>query len=303
MSTELIERVDVILGQANLADRPSFFQIEKFIIGKEVTTQAQLWQIVKELEARRETVDSLNDQLADAEDQLEMFEVEIERLNLKLNYLKVPMEMPPVELNPSVQHYSSELQRLEMQEIEINIRKAERKRDALAKAARKVSKKRKFILEEMNCLVAAFDKVIVVAGEVKSIDDRDAQREMWNEKYLEEFNLRVLLKRPMDSEFIRCVMALEDDAPVKKHVIDLLTRQQQLMVESYQRQQAAQRRGELNQAVPEEAKAAGTIVCQDAKPRALPPKIQKENIRPPQPFVPEHQKFKPKSSIVGRKKR
>ena len=42
MSTELIEKVETILNKVDLPDRHTFFQLEKFVIGKEPTVQAQL---------------------------------------------------------------------------------------------------------------------------------------------------------------------------------------------------------------------------------------------------------------------
>jgi hypothetical protein len=45
---------------------------------------------------------------------------------------------------------------------------------------------------------------------------------MWNEKLLEEFNLRLILQRPLDPEFIKTVLCLHDDAPVKKQVVTVI---------------------------------------------------------------------------------
>lgn len=216
MSIELLEKVENILAKAEMPDRHTYFQIEKFIIGKEPTAQAQLWAIIRELQARKETVESFRKDLADAEDNLELFDVKIERLNRELRITANSDTIPNRDLNIS--------------ESEINIRKLQREKEALVKSARNVNKKLKNVLEEMAYLTAGYEKIISQVGEMKSLDDDQAQREMWNEKFLEEFNLRVILQRPLDPEFIKTVMCLHDEAPVKKHVVSLIENIQKKMI-------------------------------------------------------------------------
>jgi hypothetical protein len=206
MSTELIEKVHTILNKADLPDRHTFFQLEKFVIGKEPTAQSQLWQIIREMQARIETVDSYRKQLEDAEDTLELFDIKIERLNRNLRDESV------------VGDYND----LNLKEYEINIRKLQRDKDSLILSAIKVRNKLKCVLEELAFLTAGYEKIVKNYGEMKPLDDDEAQREMWNEKLLEEFNLRVVLQRPLEPEFVRTVLCLGDDAPVKQHVIKML---------------------------------------------------------------------------------
>ena len=215
MSTELIERAETILNKADLPDRHTFFQLEKFVIGKEPTAQAQLWQIVREIQARMETVDSYRKQLEDAEDTLELFDIRIERQNRRIRD-EAKSESSCTDLN--------------IKEIEINIRKLQRDKEALILSARKVNKKLRCVLEEMAFLVAGYDKIVQNHGDIKPLDDDTAQREMWNEKLLEEFNLRVVLQRPLEPEFVRTVLCLGDDASVKQHVVKLLENIQRKML-------------------------------------------------------------------------
>lgn len=216
MSTEeLISKVNTILQKADAPDRHTFFQIEKFIIGKEPTAQAQLWAIIRELQARAETVKSFEKDLADAEDNLELFDIKIERLDRMIR-----------EESEKKDSCSD----LNIKENEIHIRKLEREKSQLIESARKVNKKLKSILEEMNYLVGGYEKIISQYGEMKPMDDEQAQKEMWNEKLLEDFNLRIILQRPLDPEFIKTVMCLNDDAPVKKQVVALVENIQKKMI-------------------------------------------------------------------------
>lgn len=215
MSEELIQKIESILNKVDLPDRHTFFQLEKFVIGKEPTAQAQLWQIVREMQGRLETIDSFRKQLEDAEDALELFDIKIEREN---RILRKTSTLEGEDLD------------LILRECEINIRKLLRDKDSLILSSRKVQKKLRCILEELAFLLAGYEKIISNYGEVKPLDDDQAQREMWNEKLLEEFNLRVVLQRPLEPEFIRTVLCLGDDASVKQHVVKLLENIQKKMI-------------------------------------------------------------------------
>jgi len=213
---ELIVKADEILKNADLPDRHSFFQIEKFIIGKEPTVHAQLWQIVREIQARVETFDSLQKQLEDAEDNLELMDIQIQKMAREVRLLSERAEI---------------MTDLEIQEREINIRKLEREKKALIRSAKKVRHKFKSLLEELSFLVVGYEKIVANNGDLKPFDDDQAQREMWNEKLLEEFNLRVILQRPLDPEFVKTVLCLGDEAPVKQHVTKMIDQVQRKMIE------------------------------------------------------------------------
>lgn len=215
MSTELRERVEQIIDENQLPDRHSYFQIEKFIIGREPTGHAQLWAVVRELDARKETVETFEKELKDAEDNLELFDIKIERLNRLIRE----------EANNKGQHSD-----LNIQEHEINIRKLEREKASLVKSARKVAKKMRSTLEEMAHLVQGYDQIVEKIGPPKAFDDEAAQKEMWNEKLLEELNLRIILQRPLDPEFIKTAMRLSDDSIVKKQVVAILEQLQQKLI-------------------------------------------------------------------------
>lgn len=215
MSTELLNKVQKIVNQVNMPDRHTFFQIEKFIIGKEPTAQAQLWAIVRELQARLDTVEQFQKDLKDAEDNLELFDIRIERLNRAIREESIKNESN-IDLN--------------IKEFEINIRKLQREKEILILSARKLNNKLKNVLEEVNYLVGGYEKIVANYGEIKPLDDEQAQKEMWNEKLLEEFNLRIILQRPLDPEFVKTVLCLHDDAPVKKQVIALVENIQKKMI-------------------------------------------------------------------------
>lgn len=218
---ELIKQVDDILKSAELPDRHTFYQIEKFIIGKETTAHAQLWQIIREMDSRISTIDSLKNELETAEDDLELFDIKIERLNRKIR-----------QEGESESEHSD----LNIRQCEISIRKLQREKHSLVTASRKARKKLTNVLEELAFLHMCYEKTLDTVGELKPWDDAESQKELWHEKLLEEFNLRVVLQRPLDPEFVRTVLCLDEDALVKRHMTKLVDNIQQKMLEQNSKQ-------------------------------------------------------------------
>ena len=69
---ELIEKAKEITNNADLKERHSFFQLNHFIIGKEPTVQAKLWQCIREITARIENIESYKEELLTAEENYEI---------------------------------------------------------------------------------------------------------------------------------------------------------------------------------------------------------------------------------------
>lgn len=223
MSRELMNRAAEIVESVEIPERHSYFQIEKFMIGKEPTGQSQAWQIIKEIKVRKESIEALQLQLEETADTIEELTVKTERLGYEIRKLSSSLE---------------ESDQFTVRLKEIQIRRLERKRTAAEQSLEKLRTKLKYIMEEVGCLINGYEKLRARLGEVRPMDDPVAQAELWNEKFLEEFNLRVLLKHPLDTDLIRSIMALDDDAPVKKHVVLLLSNIQKQMVAERDRQLA-----------------------------------------------------------------
>ena len=209
MSRELIKKADEIISKTRMPDRHSFFQLEKFLIGKECTCQAQLWQITREISTRREAIESLDTQIDETQDSLELIDISIERLKT---------------INESLKD------ELDIRESKINMRKAQRNQDLLIKSIEKTKEKIKYTLEEINFLVQAHEDLSKIE-EMKSFDDVEAQKEYWNQKLLEEFNLSVLLSNPLNPDLVKTILALDDASPVKHHVVNILEQTRKSMIE------------------------------------------------------------------------
>lgn len=218
MSSEIYDKARKTLAQIAIPERQTYFQMQRFVVGKECTVQAQLWQTLKELQVKTDNLDSLQMQIEDAEDNLSLQEIHIERIRQSSSEVK---------------------DGLDLKEIEINIRKAERVRRAMLDSIEKLKTKMRYILEEIQYFVEAFERLSKIE-KVRPFDDVEAQREYWNEKLSEQLNLCLLLKNPVNSELIRTILALDDNAPVKKMVVSMLENIQQRMVDERSRKQESQ---------------------------------------------------------------
>lgn len=54
---------------------------------------------------------------------------------------------------------------------------------------------------------------------------------MWNEKLLEEFNLRLIFQRPFDSDFVKTILCLDETSSVRKQMVSLVNNIQMKMIE------------------------------------------------------------------------
>jgi hypothetical protein len=191
---ELFEKINVLVEKAP-ENRHSYYQLKHFIIGKQPTTQSQLWQCLTELQSRKETIDNLTMQVEDLRDDLLL-------LQIKESKVKVV--------------YSED-----EQEKEIKQRKRERKRESIVKTINKLEKQLEFVVQEARFFVQAFEAIEEVE-KLKDFDDYDAQKELWEAKVSEEINLRLLFHQPLSPDTLKTALSLHDESRVKKEVLKMI---------------------------------------------------------------------------------
>jgi len=215
MSSELMRKIDDVLDTASVPERHTYFQMKHFIVGKEPTIQGQLWQVIRELRARRETLEAMTEQLADLDDDLTLSHLRITRM-----------------LEDQAQTEEGERARIE---IDIALNKAERQRRAMYRTKTGLELKVVYLSQEIAYLLGAFE-TLSKAEPLKPLDDIEAQQQYWNEKFTEELNLRLLLGKPLDPDFVRTVMSLDDNSLVKQQMTKILTKVQEEMIAHKARQ-------------------------------------------------------------------
>lgn len=198
METTIKEAIRTVLKDNDLADRPSLFQMQCFILQKEPTVQGKLHQCLLELKSRQESLDAIDLEIEEQEDRLEMLDIDLHR-KLKI--------VPTDEFNE--------------REKSIVIRHGERQKFATVNHIQKLSRKKKNIEEECQFWVSAFYQLSKREA-LKQWDDPEVQKEYWNEKLRQEVNLRLLLRQLPDMETMRSILALHDDSPLKKKTVEML---------------------------------------------------------------------------------
>jgi hypothetical protein len=177
----------------DLKDRHSFFQLHFFLIGKEPTNQAKLWRCVRELKTRKESIEALKLEIDDVNDDVSLINIELQ-------------ENAPTKGDVKA---------------EILFRKLERKKTAALTRLSTLSARMDSLEEECAFIVKAFNSLEQLE-KLQPHDDINAQKEYWNEKLGQEFNLRLLFGLPPDLELIKTILALNADAPVKVDTLNFI---------------------------------------------------------------------------------
>lgn len=208
MSSDLINKADEILNEHSLADRNSYFQLKNYIIGKEPTLHGKMWQCIRELKTRRDSIDAIKLQIEDVNDKLELIDIGKEKLEL-------------VDCSSLEGKQASLAER----EMAIKLRQSDRDASQLEKNGVDLVNKMKSVQEEINYFIQAFGHLKKM-GDWKEFDDEKAQESYWNTKLEHELNMRLVLGQPIDMELGRTIEALEDKTPVKQKLMGLINERQ-----------------------------------------------------------------------------
>lgn len=211
MSTEIkpetfMNQLDEVL-KAEVAQRHSYFQLKYFVIGKEPTHQARMWQCLRELKSRREALTALDFEIEEAKDNLELSNMQVTEWEGK---------KPGRSITATDQENNFDQRR-----YEINLRKLNRQVAAGAANLAQLEERKVWLLQEATFFLESY-KNLEKVGPLKHFDDIDAQKEYWGEKLGHKINLKMLLQNPLDMELIETVIALPDDIPVKKQMVGRL---------------------------------------------------------------------------------
>jgi len=189
------------LEKYEMADRHSFFQLKYFVIGKEPTIQGKLWQCVREIKDRKESLEALALEIEEQKDNLTL--MQLNPVNRK--FFGVDNHDPKVE--------------------EIHIKRQKRQEIAAAKHIANLEKKQKNLEEELKFFVGAFESLEKVEP-FKLFDDEDAQVAYWTEKLSQKLNMKLLLHSKIDIDVAETILALPNHASIKKQLITLMETQQ-----------------------------------------------------------------------------
>jgi len=212
----LTNKAENILNSVDLKDRHSYFQLAHFILGKEPTIQAKLWQCVREISPRLETLLSLEKEMEIFEENFQIIEIKVKMIEFKINELSN---------NPINQEniFKSEILKIKKKRYERNLLDKE-------KTKNKILKKKKMVEEELTFFVKNFDELEKVE-KIKNWDDFKLQNDIWSAKLGADLNLRFLLNLPTDIELCKTVLSLPENNPVKQQLVTSLKNIQNKIVQ------------------------------------------------------------------------
>lgn len=191
------KQIEELALKHKVLPKHSDFQIEHFMLGKEVTTNGKIWQCIRELGSRNDNIKAVNLELEETIDNIEL-------AKLKLEYHK----------NKPTFRKNIQLEQLAKQKKEIYIRKLNRRIQNLQDSILKIQDRKEAILRECKVIIEVFNK-LNPENKVIDIDNKDNQIEYWNTKLADEININALLGIPPSPELIKSVLALPNDSPTK----------------------------------------------------------------------------------------
>ena len=99
--SDIMEEMRDLLSQQEISQRHSYFQLKYFLIGKEPTYQSKMWQCLRELRNRVESLDNMSLEIDELKDKIEILDISKNRISYSM------------EKNDNSDSYLSDLQRKE----------------------------------------------------------------------------------------------------------------------------------------------------------------------------------------------
>ena len=179
----------------------SNFQIANFIIGKETSLIAKQWQCLRELQARKDNLELIDDELEELADNIKLAKIDLDLLATELEIKK-----------------SS----LESEKTKIMISKKTREISKLKKGQKQIELKKQDLMQEINTFISIFEE-LNKESHFLEYNNNQAQLEYWSKKFETELNLNSFMNSPISGELIKSILALPEQAGIRKQVLDTLT--------------------------------------------------------------------------------
>lgn len=130
-------------------------------------------------------------------------------------------ELKIIELKVSSLEKKKPKEALDREHMEIQKRKLGRKKEMLLDSIEEMKQKMKETEEETEFFIRAFEQLEQIEP-LRTHDDPEANAEFWNENFMQDLRLRLMLQKPIDLELVKCILALEPESPVRKEVVGIL---------------------------------------------------------------------------------
>jgi hypothetical protein len=198
--------------------RHSYFQLKYFIVGKEPTLQSKMWQCIRELRTRKETLESIDLEIEETKDTIEILDISLEKIDF------------------SVQEriQSFEIVELEKREKEVKKRQIKRKIQAAKSNLVQLNERKRWIEEEVIFFLQTFEAIEKIEP-IKNFDDLNSQKDYWSEKLGQKLNLKMLTSNQLDTELVETIISLPDEMNIKNYTLKTLSLKQDKMIKEIEK--------------------------------------------------------------------
>lgn len=208
--SKLVDEIKNVINQQEINSRHSYFQLKYFLIGKEPTIQSKMWQCLRELKTRHESVASMNLELEELKDKIKLLDIGVKRIR---------HDMEKTVLEDKISH------ELFTEECEIKIRQLNRQKNSMEINLVEIMDRKRCVLEESKFFLVSLKNFLQVEP-LRHFDDLEAQKEYWHEKLTQKVNLKMLTQGNVDTELVETIVALPDDIKIKQQTLQTLNMKQ-----------------------------------------------------------------------------
>jgi len=210
VKNDLLNDIDEVISKKEINQRHSYFQLKYFLVGKEPTMQSKMWQCLRELKNRSESLKSIDLETEELKDKLEL---------LDINVQKVKRDRENNQSEDKVLHD------LFLKECDIKIRQLDRQKKALEQSCKYIQERKRWISEESRFFLETFRNLEKIEP-LRHFDDLEAQKEYWQEKLTQKVNLKMLTQNTIDVDLIETIVALPDELKIKQQTLQTLNLKQ-----------------------------------------------------------------------------
>jgi len=204
LSRDIVGEAAGLVRGSGVSGRHTFYQLKHFVLGKEVTTQAKMWKCIRELEARVGSAKSMLNGIEEAEDDLRILGIRTQVLEKKKSKSALHREYK-----------------------DIRRRKLERRRAALEESISDMRRRLAETEEEMKFFLGAYRQLEAIEP-LRPHDDPEANASYWDQNFAQELQLRMMLQRPLDTELVKCILAMHEGSSVRNDLVGMLEQIQRM---------------------------------------------------------------------------
>jgi hypothetical protein len=208
---EIKQKLYQLTDKYKLPSKHSDFQIENFIVGKEVDVNGKIWQCLREISARKDSLEAVELEIQQINDNIELNDIKKQKLLLKT--IK-----------------NNNVKQLNEKERQIKLNGYKRNEITFINTLNKLVEKKEGILSETKKFIEIFENLIELNG-YKDFDNDEAQINYWNNKFGYELDVNNLLGYNPNPDLVKSIMALPKNSKLKISLENTIKERQKILLQ------------------------------------------------------------------------